>query len=112
MTRKQKAAALARLKAGKPVHWSYQWLGQPWIAKLIDETRRTDGPPVIDAYGPLKGGDWEFYCQYCRRKHAHGVPDGPDIDGGLVHRINHCWNPNSPYRTTDYFLRHAGERAP
>jgi len=44
-----------------------------------------------------KNGCWEFYCEYCRRPHRHGMIEGM--------RASHCNNPKSPIYRVDYYIK-------
>lgn len=50
--------------------------------------------PII--YCREEGGQWVFYCHYCRRVHRHSKGEG--------HRCSHCHNLNSPLGQ-GYFLK-------
>ena len=51
-------------------------------------------PPIHRQNRPH--GGLQVWCKYCNRNHLHGF--------GYGHRVAHCPDPDSPYRTTGYIL--------
>lgn len=55
--------------------------------------------PVLRATEIIKNNksvQLKVWCKHCKSYHYHGLDEG--------HRIAHCFNDNSPYRTTGYFI--------
>ena len=44
----------------------------------------------------IKNGRAEFFCEYCKKFHYHGVESGT--------RSSHCTNPKSPLFSKEYYL--------
>jgi hypothetical protein len=51
---------------------------------------------IIECRPGKLGGNWHFYCGYCKRDHVHGAGEG--------HRTSHCKAPESPYCEEDIYI--------
>lgn len=52
--------------------------------------------PVLGAWVSPSGYCWNVWCCWCRSIHSHAPEPG--------HRVEHCFEPESPYRDTGYYL--------
>lgn len=44
------------------------------------------------------------WCSFCRREHIHGASPRESHPRDHGHRVAHCVEKNSPYKSTGYFI--------
>lgn len=67
-----------------------------------------DGIPVLRGFISAKGDMINVWCPYCNQFHYHSwVPGAPEWS--ISHRVQHCWNQESPFRQKGYYVGSIGK---
>jgi hypothetical protein len=67
-----------------------------------------DGLPVLDGFieNHRQGASLRVWCRWCCCWHIHGLADAKP--GDYIHRVAHCYAPDSTYDDTGYYIRVTG----